>query len=240
MNNKPESFSDYLYRQIYVLSAITAVIVIFAGFAHSYFLRGIFAPTVNMRTLVHVHGFVMTLWFSLFLVQSFLIRKNNIALHRRLGILGAVLAATIIVTGPLTAITSFRLSGGPPQFMSVALFEIVIFTIMVSMGLAMRQRKDYHKRFMVLATLGILTSAIARIPVDTQAPLQLVDKLGLPAAFGINDLIILTVIVFDTIKNRRLHPAYGWGLLLIVGLQVFRIVILTEQWWIGFANWLVH
>jgi hypothetical protein len=53
------------------------------------------------------------------------------------------------------------------------------------------------------------------------------------------DLCILGCIVFDTVKNRRLHPAFGWGFLFVVGSQAFRLWLSGTPQWMSFAKWLV-
>ena len=232
MNNKAGSVGDYLYRQIYILSAVAAIIVMVAGFARSYYLKGIYNGA-ELTPLFHFHGVIMTLWFSLFLLQSLLVSGNNITLHRRVGIIGTVVATIIIIIGPIVAIAAAKLHGHP-EFIIVPLFEIVAFATLVSAALLMRYQKDFHKRFMVLATLGILNAAIARVP------LEFIQQGDLVVAFGLDDALILIVVVFDTIKNRRLHPAYGWGTLLLVVLQVSRLLIMSTQQWASIANWLVH
>ena len=55
----------HIERGVYTWAALAAVIVVFAGFARSYYLKGIFG-TPALTGLVHVHGIVMTLWFTLF------------------------------------------------------------------------------------------------------------------------------------------------------------------------------
>lgn len=43
-------------------------------------------------SLLHAHGFVMTAWFLLFGAQTWLVEAHRIDLHRRLGVLGAILS----------------------------------------------------------------------------------------------------------------------------------------------------
>src|SRR5678816_853054 len=53
--------------------------------------------------IVHVHGAVFVGWLVLLTTQVLLIRGGRFAIHRRLGLAGAGLAAVMIVLGPATA-----------------------------------------------------------------------------------------------------------------------------------------
>jgi 3-deoxy-D-manno-octulosonic-acid transferase len=84
---------------------------------------------------------------------------------------------------------------------------------------------------MLMATLGILTAAIARVPF--------LQVGGLPLFFGITDLIVIGFVLTDTVGKRRLHPAFTVSLAVIVGSQVARFLIAGTQAWQQFASWLV-
>ncbi len=223
-------------RGIYTWAALVAVLVVFAGFARSYYLKGIFGSPA-LSGLVHLHGLVMTLWFTLFFVQVRLVAAERVDLHRRLGVFGALLAAMVVGVGTVTAITAARhgVSPGPPPlvFLTIPLGDMVVFATLISLGLGYRQRANIHKRLILLASMSMLTAAIARVPV------AFIRNGGLPMFFGLTDLCLLTVLCFDTIKHRRLHPAFGWGFLFIVLSQGFRFWLAGTEQWLRFATWLV-
>ncbi len=56
-------------RPMYVRAAIVAALIVFAGFAPTYYLKTVFG-TPDLTTLKHVHGVVMTAWFALFATQA--------------------------------------------------------------------------------------------------------------------------------------------------------------------------
>ena len=224
-------------RRLYTWAAVATVAVVFIGFARSYYLKGAFGAPA-LPALVHVHGLVMTLWFVLFVVQARLVAARRVDLHRRLGIAGAAVAALVFVVGPWTAISAAArgVSPGPPPlvFLVVPLGDMLVFATLAGAGLLLRRRGDYHKRLMLLASVGMLTAAFARIPLD------LVTAGGLPLFFALNDLLVLACVGYDTMKNRRLHPAFGWGVLLIVLSQPLRLLLAGTDGWMQFASWLVR
>ena len=222
-------------RSFFTWVALAAIIVVFAGFARTYYLKSVFG-TPNLSGLVHLHGLVMTLWFALFFVQVRLVAAHRVDLHRKLGVFGAFLAAAMLGIGTVTAITAARNghSPGPPPlvFLAIPLGDILVFSTLVSLGIGYRHRPMIHKRLIVLASLAILTPAIARIRLDV------IQHGGLPVFFGLADFCILVCIGIDTVKNRRFHPAFGWGFLFVIGSQVFRFWLAGTPQWLRFAGWL--
>src|SRR4030095_16158501 len=82
-----------------VMSARTLVIVL-SGFAPTLYLRSVFKP-VPIPGYLYLHGIVLTSWFVWFAVQTMLIQVRRTALHRRLGVVGAVLAVAVPFGGLL-------------------------------------------------------------------------------------------------------------------------------------------
>jgi hypothetical protein len=224
-------------RAVYTWAGLGAVLIVFAGFAKTYYLKGLFGAPA-LPPLVHLHGLVMTLWFALFVVQARLVAIHRVAWHRRLGLFGAGLAVVVVAVGTVTAITAAKLghSPGPPPllFLTVPLGDMVVFTTLVSLGLAYRYRPDLHKRLLLLSSVGMLTAAIARIP---WAPIH---QGGIPVYFGLTDLCVLCCIGIDWAKTRRLHPAFGWGLVFLVASQVGRLWLSGTPQWLQFATWLTR
>lgn len=232
-------------RPLYLLAALIVPLIVLAGFARTYYLKGFFATPTLPSLIVHVHGIVMTAWVVLFIVQVTLVAKRRTKTHQRLGILGAGLAALVFVVGILTGLyaaarfvdnPSLVPADGPPPlpFLIIPLGDMVIFAILITGALYYRKRLDIHKRLMLLAAINLLTPAIARIP------LSFITNGGPLAFFGLTDLCLLGFVAFDTIRHRRLHPAFLWGGLLIIVMQPLRILLAPTNAWISFAAALVR
>ena len=232
-------------RPLYLLAAVIVPLVVVAGFARTYYLKGFFATPAMPSFLVHLHGIVMTAWIVLFIVQVTLVAKRRTKTHQRLGILGAGLAALVFVVGILTGLyaaarfvndPSLVPAGGPPPlpFLIIPLGDMVIFAILITAALYYRKRLDVHKRLMLLAAINIMTPAIARIP------LGFIVNGGPLAFFGLTDLCLIGFVAFDTIRHRRLHPAFLWGGLFLIIMQPLRLLIAPTDAWISFAAALVR
>ncbi len=225
-------------RRLYVWFVALIPIIVLAGFGRTYYLKGFFGNPPLPNLLVHLHGLVMTSWVVLFIVQVSLVATGRTRTHQRLGVLGAVLAGAIVIVGTMTGIDAAARgsSPGPPalQFLVVPLGDILIFAILVGTALYFRRRRlDIHKRLMLLAAVNLLAPAIARIPVNFIAT-------GGPLVFyGLTDLCLVAVVVFDTIRNRRLHPVFLWGSILVIASQPLRFMLAGTDLWLRFATTLV-
>jgi hypothetical protein len=225
-------------RRFYVGVAIVVLITVFAGFSRSYFLKAYFG-TPELSLLLHIHGLVFTSWVLLFLVQTTLVAADRTELHRKLGVGGAVLAAVLLMVGTTTAI--LRVKGGsapipgvpPLSFLAVPLFDMVVFAILITAGLSLRNRPDTHKRLMTLATISLMSAPIARLPIG-------VLQAGPPAFFGLTDLFIVAMLVYDLATTRRIHPATIWGGLVIVASQPLRLMVSGTAAWMAFAGWVTR
>lgn len=224
--------------RFYTYVSIIAALVVFAGFFRTYYLKGAFGTPV-LSGLLHVHGVVMTLWFTLFIVQVCLVAIRRTDLHRRVGVMAALLAVLVVVVGAATAVAAAKHGytplGGPPPlvFLAIPMGDLLVFAALVTTALLLRRRSDIHRRLMPLAALSLLTPAISRIPLDV------IQASGILLYLGLTDLLVLGCVAFDTAKNRRLHPAAGWGAGLIIASQPLRFLLAGTPAWMQFATWLV-
>jgi hypothetical protein len=187
--------------------------VVALGFGPSFYLRGfgteVLAP--GLQTLpvhIYAHGIALTTWFLLFVVQTLLVASNRTQIHRRLGVVGAIIAATVVVTTLLTlqyaVATPVRLSFlDVPVSFYFNLLTLIQFSVLIGCGLRFRGQPEVHKRLMFLATMSLLGAAVSRLPgVFALSPL-----IGPNAPL----LLVAALIARDFILDRRLHRATLWG-----------------------------
>ncbi len=216
--------------------ALAAAAIVFAGFSHSFYLRTVFgAPAI--RPLVELHGALFTAWVVLFFVQTTLVAAHRTDVHRRLGVLGGVLAALMLVVGFIVAQHAARRGVTPPGFppplvfLALPLGDLAVFATLVGAALWFRRRRDIHGPLMLFATIGLLPPAIARLPHPLAAgPLWF---------FGLTDLVVLGALVYDRVAHGRMHPATRWGAAVVVLSQPVRLAVSATAAWLAFARWLV-
>ncbi len=221
-------------RGFYLWAALTCVLIAVIGFARSYYLKWLFG-TPPLPILLHVHGVIMSSWCLLFGAQTYLVATQRVRLHRRLGILGAALGVLVVVVGAYATVKATAREVRDHvihQFHFLFGFNLVnllVFAILVATALALRRRADFHKRLMLLATVTMLAPAIARIVL-----LVTHDGVAQILAF---DSCILTCIAADTMRHRRLHPAFGWGGVFVLGSLDLTFIELKAKWWLPFVAW---
>jgi len=75
----------------------------------------------------------------------------------------------------------------------------------------------------------LMAAAIARWPGVLSA--------GPIAFFGLTDLFIIALGVWDFRTRGRLHPVTLWGGLAIIVSQPVRLVVSGTEGWLAFARW---
>ena len=229
-------FRNTSERTFYAWGAAVIALTALVGFARTYYLKTAF-DTPALSTLLHAHALLMTSWIILFVTQTRFIAAGRTDLHRRLGVFGAALIVAIAIIGVLAAIESGRkgltIGDMPPLvFMVLPLGTVFVFVALAGAAILYRRRSDIHKRLMLLATLSILTPAIARIPWAA------FRAIGPPLFIGLTDALVIAFVAYDTIRNRRLHPAFGWGTLFVLASQPLRMLLAHTSAWTQFATWL--
>ena len=230
-------------RVFYSSLAIAMALIVFVGFAPTYYLRAFHAAPVTvsgaatLSPLAHLHGALFSVWVLLFVTQTALIANHRIRIHQRLGVAGAVVATAMVVVGFRTAIASAARGGAPPGadplvFLAVPLFDMVLFAMFVGTALWYRRNKEAHKRLMLLAYISIITAAVARLPgVLPYGPLVF---------FGLTFILLLVGVIYDLASRRRIHRAYVWGGALLVASVPVRLMIAGTDAWMRIAQFLTR
>jgi len=223
-------------RMFYSAMAVAIVIVIFAGFSRTFYLRPYFHPE-RLIPLLILHGIVFSAWLALFVTQTTLVATKRTRIHMKLGVAGGVLAASMIIIGCVTAVV--RAKGPSPipgvnplSFLTIPLGDMLVFGILVGAAFYFRRKLDTHKRLMLLAFIALLPAAVARLPIgfiETGGPL---------AFYGLSDLFIIPCLIFDVVTRGRPHRATVLGGALLIASHPLRLVNGGTHAWLAFATWL--
>ena len=211
--------------------ALASAVILFLGFLPSYFHRSAELPPLT--PLYQLHGAVFTAWIVLLVAQTALVAQGRSDIHRKLGVAGAVLAAVVFIVGVAVSVETLRRRDGPPggdlneeiKFFAIPLGDIIVFGVLVGAAILQRQQSDTHKRLMLLATISLLTAAVAR-------SLRQVGMGGPPNLFYGTDVLVLALVIYDLVSRGRVHPATLWGGAMVVGFKplLFYAVADTPLW----------
>jgi hypothetical protein len=217
--------------------ALAFLASVFVGFARSFYLRPLFPGWPSPpEAFFYVHGAAFTAWVLLLVFQARLVASGRTHVHRKVGVFGAVLASAMVVLGTIGALIAARRPTGfvdvpvpPLQFLAIPLFGIGMFALFVALAVARRRDPQSHKRLMLLASVQLVGAAVARWP--------LVPAYGPPAFFGLTDLFVVALAIWDLRTRGRLHPVTLWGGLATIVLQPLQLVVSGTEGWLAFARW---
>ena len=224
-------------HRFYLGASLTFVALVAWTFARTYYLK-VFFHTPPLTWLLHAHAIVMTGWVVLLAAQSVLVASRRLAWHRRLGVFGAVWAALVVLLGSVTTLAAGARevrAHSPTAFgqlfvMGLDLLQMVLFGTFVGVAIVWRRRPDIHKRLMLLTIACMLPDALARLPVHFMTNGLILVGL---------DLFVLFCVGIDTMRHRRIHPAFAWGAGAFLAVFHVALIALATRTWMTFATWLV-
>lgn len=201
----------------------------------------------SITSLEAVHGIAFFAWLLLFIAQTILARTGNLALHRRMGVWSAILAAAMVVLGCQTTIAMGRrgydLSGDlgarsdPLAAMAFPLLDIFIFAVLFLAGYLYRRHSAIHKRLMLLAVTGALMPA----PIA-----HLTGHFAFSRDKGFLTPLVVAIFlaadaIYDRIKLHRIHPVSLWVAPAIFVLDnLCFAVVMPSRAWHSVAAWLIR
>src|SRR5262245_28167668 len=89
--------------------ALAMTIVVFVGFARSFFLSFLWTehdPQASSEPVYYIHGALAALWMLVFFIQPLLIASHRRKWHRQLGWLGAMAAGLVVLTSTVVLLLS--------------------------------------------------------------------------------------------------------------------------------------
>lgn len=214
--------------------ALLVLVTVFVGFAHSYYLAGVFhAPLPSL--IIHVHGAVFSCWILLLVAQTSLVAAGRTDIHRRLGVAGFLLACLMLVLGVLAATNALSRGFSPPgldpkTFYVIPIGDMLIFSVLVFSAFRARFDSAAHKRIILVATTGLMIAAIARWPFTM--------VFGKPiAATLVTYVFLLMLVAYDYWSTREVHRATIWASVFLIVVQWTRVPIGQTAAWHAFASW---
>ena len=230
-----------LRPHFHVLIAATLSAAIILGFARTFYLRPWFDLPPLTRAAI-VHGVLSTLWILLHVTQARLIATHRVDWHRTLGVITAIVGAITFLQAGDFAISAIEAGRAPPgrvprEFLSVSLGTTFMFGLFLFAGLFMRSRREWHKRFMLLATIVLLLPAIGRFDG------LLIQHFGFPRAVMpllVSTAFVLWAWVHDRRRLGHVHPALLYGGMFLLAAIPFRAWVGTTAIWQPFAEWVLR
>lgn len=181
----------FFVRVAWILAGIIVV-----GFAQHALMGRVDIPRVPIW--VHLHGVMMLAWLGLFVTQNRLAQQGDLARHRQLGRIGAVLVCAILLMGWFTGVMALMLHRSPPfftpsYFLALTTIDSLAFAGLVLTGIARRADTETHRRLITGGSIVILEPAFGRLlpmPLiggETGEWIVMAIQLGFVAAIALQD-----------------------------------------------------
>lgn len=224
-------------RRLYVGIGLLAAAIATVGFWPTYF-GPLLAGGVDKPAIIHFHAAVYVGWLALFLTQAALAATGRVASHMKLGRIAIGYGVLVIAAGLLAGFGMFvlRVRAGDvaeAQGRLIGpLLDMLVFAPLFAAAVYYRRKRELHKRLMIVATTSLLIAAVGRMPF-----------LGEPRNLLLVHLVwsapILIAMAHDFWQQRRVHPVYVLGLIVLVleGPAV-RAVIRSSEQWQSVTSWL--
>jgi hypothetical protein len=222
-------------ERFFFLMACIMAAVITAGFSFNLATgRSSFA----LPLVYHVHAFVFFGWVALYLAQTFLVSRDVLVLHRKLGWLSVGFVPAMVALGIAVTVNSLR-RGGPPffdqnEFLFVNPIALLCFAGLVAAAVARRRRTDWHRRIMFSAMAILTGPGLGRL-----LPMPLFIPWAWWVVVGASMLFPVAGMLFDYRRTGRVHPAWTWSLIAILGTQAVAELIAYSAFGISVTEHLI-
>jgi hypothetical protein len=165
-----------------------------------------------------IHGLFCFAWFSILVFQTFYIRKGDYTTHKRVGILGAWIAAGVFLSTAYVFVVIFE-NWRDMWFVAKAnRFFMASYAILIILAFISKAEGAKHKRYIYLATIYMLGPILDRVAGKLD-----LDEIVFNSIVW--NLLFISLFRYDWITLQRIHPISWIGYLWFY--VVWAIVILT-------------
>ena len=236
-------------RWIFVFMAAWFIFVVLVGFIPDA-IGKVEAVQAGQRPpfplVLHMHAVAMGAFLLLLLAQTVMVATGRNELHKQVGVAAFVLVPVLVVVGIVLAPTMYYQTwdafqaapaAAKAQLQQILYIREDILLLQISSGLlfatfiaiALRARatnSGLHKRMMFLATAVPLGASIDRMEwLPSSLP-------GNPWATDLYILLAISpMLIWDLVRNRRVHEAYFIWLAIYAPTCLLVDVLWEKPWW---------
>ena len=192
----------------YLGFALVGLAVVALGFGVTYALP-MMRRSFSVPWFVHLHGASALAWVMLLIAQAQLVRVRRTPLHRRIGQLSLPVALFVwssgIVTGVWAAARDLpEQSTAATSSLGGTVTGLTLYLLIVTGAVVTREKPDWHKRLVMLATIQLLWPAFFRL----RHLLPIVPHPDIWFAFVLAYSSILVAAVRDHRIYGKVHPVW--------------------------------
>lgn len=212
--------------------ALLLLATVFVGFAPSYYLAGMLRASLPSR-IIHIHAIVATAWMLLFVAQVLLVSAQRVNLHRRLGVIGFLLACPLVITGLMAGADTLRRNVPPglEHLLFIININMVgVFAVLIALAYRMRSTPPIHKRLILIANIALTFAGFIRWPIDLLYH-------NISVATRAPYFFLLIIVLYDLWSTRRIHRVTLWASAFLVFVFEVQFLVAETTAWRAFAAW---
>jgi hypothetical protein len=146
-----------------------------------------------------IHGLFCFAWFIIFVIQTNFIRKGNYSAHKKLGIIGVIVAAGVFISTLYIFIVIFESWEAMPFFAKANRFFMPTYALFIYLAYTYRTQSENHKRFMYVATLYMLGPILDRASEHLYLDVFIFNSV-------IWNGLFISLFVYDWLTIKKIHP----------------------------------
>lgn len=220
----------------FAIGAILIAALVVLSFTRTYFIP-LATGGKSFTLLRHLHGLAFFTWIALYVVQTQLVRKGAVRLHRELGMAGVWLAGAMLPLGLWQAVAAAgeRRAKGvalPFEFSLYNLVDISVFSIAFGWAIYEAARRiEWHRRLMFLAALNLFGPAFSRWTLLVPIPYPWSDM----SPNLVADAVLIALAAYDRSRLGRVHPVTLWAALILIPFHTVEPLIARSAIWTAIA-----
>jgi hypothetical protein len=231
IGNKTQMFGvSAKSRPFYMAIGIVMGVITVSGFWPTYF-GPLIAATLTQPPIIHWHALVFGGWLALFFAQAAFAAAGCISLHMCVGRIGIVYGICLIAVGLTTGVIRAGALESAGLLMGVTL-DMLGFALFLGLAISFRSKPQIHKRAMIVAATALLIAAVSRLWFLPELPMVA----RIPAFFLIWFLPILCAIAYDLAHDKRVHPIYILGIVILAIRAIMQDPLAQTDTWLRFAD----
>ena len=177
-----------------------------------------------------VHGLFCLAWVLMLCAQSNLARAGSLGLHRRLGVVGAVVAVGVTLSTLYVFVMVWEGWHGMAFYVKANRLLLPSYSLAVLLGILNRRRPEWHKRYFYVATLYMLEPVLSRAFDPIEPLLGRFSSSQIDTAWWIFFVLVwsglfLSLVAYDRAIARRIHPVTVAGVAWFCGIWIIVLLL---------------
>ena len=183
----------------YYFSIVSIVVLLLSLLAFSDNLITDVGQESNHDPKFVIHGLLLFLWMFIFVIQTNLIRKDNVEAHKKIGIAGMIVAIGVVLSTFYIFYSTYNGWNNLVYYAKPNRFFMPSFAILIFLAYRYRKVPEKHKRLILVAIFYMLDPILSR-SLDMIVDVSLF--ITIPVVWN---AFFVSLFIYDWKTIRRIH-----------------------------------